>query len=150
MLEQTAEVIDVAPQGIRVRAVESSGCGSCGGQGCSTRRIAEMFRRAPCGFLVDSTLPLAPGDRVIVGIAPGSVLAGAWRAYGMPLAAMLSGAVLAQAVAPGDGPALVGLLMGGMAGVLAVRGSRGRRPQVLRHENSGPGPVHPPFTSAKK
>lgn len=138
MLEQTAEVIDIAAAGIRVRAVESSGCGTCGGQGCSTRRIAEMFRRAPQAFLVDSALPLVPGDRVVVGIAAGSVLAGALRAYGLPLAAMLAGAVLAQALAPGDGVALAGLLAGGALGVLAGRGGRNTRPRVLRREVAGP------------
>ncbi|MCA1979813.1 MAG: SoxR reducing system RseC family protein, partial [Thiobacillus sp.] len=98
MLEQTAEVIAVAPEGAWVRAVESSGCGTCGGQGCSTRRIAELFRGAPRGFLVDSDVPLAEGERVVVGIEEGSVLSGAVRAYGLPLAAMLAGALLAQAV----------------------------------------------------
>ncbi|PKO73185.1 MAG: Fis family transcriptional regulator, partial [Betaproteobacteria bacterium HGW-Betaproteobacteria-17] len=42
MLEQTAEVIKASPDGLWVRAVEPSGCGTCGGQGCASRRIAEL------------------------------------------------------------------------------------------------------------
>lgn len=136
MLEQTAEVITAAPEGVWVQAVESSGCGTCGGQGCSTRRIAELFRGSPRGFLVESALPLEPGDRVVIGIPPGSVLAGAVRAYGIPLATMFAGALFAQAIAPGDAPAVAGLLAGAVVGVLIVRGSRATHPVVLRREDS--------------
>lgn len=135
MLEQTVEVVTAAPDGIWVRAVEPSGCGSCGGQGCSSRRIAELFQRKPRVFPVECDLALAPGDRVIVGIADGSVLAGAARAYGTPLACMLGGAVLGQAVQPGDGAALAGLLVGAVVGSVASRGARAARPRVLRRED---------------
>lgn len=135
MLEQTAEVIKTAADGIWVRAVEPSGCGTCGGKGCSSRRIAELFQRKPRLFRVDCDLSLSPGDRVVVGIAQGSVLKSAWRVYGLPLALMLAGALLAQAIRPGDGAALVGLLLGGMVGWLAARGGRAARPVVLRRED---------------
>lgn len=138
MLEQTVEVMKTAPDGIWVRAVEPSGCGTCGGQGCSSRRIAELFQRKPRLFLVDCDLSLAPGDRAVVGIADGSVLKSALRAYGMPLGLMLAGALLAQAVQPGDGPALIGMLLGGMTGWLAGRGGRTARPVVLRREDKPP------------
>jgi len=138
MLEQTVEVIKTAPDGIWVQAVEPSGCGTCGGQGCSSRRIAELFQRKPRLFLVDCDLSLAPGDRAVVGIVDGSVLKSALRAYGMPLGLMLAGALLAQAVQPGDGPALIGMLLGSMAGWLAARGGRMTRPVVLRREDKSP------------
>jgi sigma-E factor negative regulatory protein RseC len=135
MLEQTAEVIKTAADGIWVQAVEPSGCGTCGGQGCASRRIAEMFQRKPRHFLVDCDLSLAPGDRIVVGIARGSVLRSALRAYGLPLGLMLAGASLAQAVQPGDGPAVVGMLLGGVVGWLTTRGGRSARPVVLRRED---------------
>lgn len=135
MLEQTAEVIRTASDGVWVQAVEPSGCGTCGGQGCSSRRIAELFQRKPRNFLVDCDLALAPGDRVVVGIADGSVLRSALRAYGLPLALMLAGALLAQAVQPGDGSALAGMLVGAAVGWLAGRGGRAARPVVLRRED---------------
>jgi sigma-E factor negative regulatory protein RseC len=135
MLEQTAKVIKAAPDGVWVQAVEPSGCGTCGGEGCSSRRIAELFQRKPRQFLVDCDLALAPGERIVVGIAHGSVLKSALRLYGLPLVLMLAGALLAQAVRPGDGPALVGMLLGGLAGWLAARGGQTQRPMVLRREN---------------
>ncbi|MBS0328325.1 MAG: SoxR reducing system RseC family protein [Proteobacteria bacterium] len=135
MLEQTAEVIHTASDGVWVQAVEPSGCGTCGGQGCSSRRIAELFQRKPRNFLVDCDLPLTPGDRVVIGIAHGSVLKSAMRAYGLPLGLMLMGALLAQAIQPGDGTALAGMLIGGAAGWLLARGGRTARPVVLRRED---------------
>lgn len=136
MLEQTAEVIKTAADGIWVRAVEPSGCGTCGGQGCASRRIAEMFQRKPRLFLVDCDLSLSPGDRIVVGIANGSVLNSALRVYGLPLGLMLAGALLAQAIQPGDGSALVGMLLGGLVGWLVARGGRAARPVVLRREDN--------------
>lgn len=135
MLEQTAEVTKSASDGVWVQAVEPSGCGTCGGQGCSTRRIAELFQRKPRQFQVDCDLSLSPGDRVVVGIADGSVLKSALRAYGLPLGLMLAGALLAQALQPGDGSALLGLLLGGCLGWLIARGGRAPRPVVLRRED---------------
>src|SRR5574340_1241761 len=135
MLEQTAEVIHTASDGVWVRAVEPSGCSTCGGQGCSSRRIAELFQRKPRNFRVECDLALAPGDRVVIGIARGSVLKSAMRAYGLPLGLMLAGALLAQAMRPGDGAALVGMLIGGTVGWLAARGGRTACPVVLRRED---------------
>lgn len=136
MLEQTAEVVRTAPDGIWVRAVEPSGCGTCGGNGCSSRRIAELFQRKPRNFLVDCDLSLTPGDIVVVGVADGSVLKSALRAYGVPLVLMMAGALLGQAFGqPGDGAALAGLLAGGVVGWLVARGGRAARPAVLRREH---------------
>jgi sigma-E factor negative regulatory protein RseC len=135
MLEQSAEVVATAAAGIWVRAVEPAGCGVCAGQGCSSRRIAELFQRSPRRFLVDCDLALAPGDRVVVGIASGSVLSSAVRAYGVPLTLMLAGALLGQMLVGGDGAAVTGLLLGGLTGWLLARNRRAPRPVVLRREN---------------
>jgi sigma-E factor negative regulatory protein RseC len=134
MLEQTVEVMKTASDGIWVQAVEPSGCGTCAGQGCSSRRIAELFQRKPRLFLVDCDLALSPGDRAVVGIANGSVLKSALRAYGQPLALMLAGALLSQVFVVGDGSALIGVLLGGVANWLLAHNSQAARPVVLRRE----------------
>lgn len=134
-VEQTARVVRCTEQGIWVEAVEPSGCGTCGGQGCGSRRIAELFQRRPRLFLVDSARALQAGDRVVIGIAAGSVLRAAGRAYGVPLLAMFAGALLAQHIGSGDGAAVVGALVGGLLGGWLGRGGELSRPQVLRFEN---------------
>lgn len=135
MLEQTAIVVRAEPAGVWVEAVEPSGCGTCGGQGCGSRRLAEVFQRGARHFQVDSALALHAGDRVIVGIADGILLASAMRLYGIPLAAMLAGALLVQSIWPGDFSAAAGLLAGGVLGTWGARGGQAARPRVLRHES---------------
>lgn len=134
MLEQSARVVESSPAGVWVEAVEPSGCGTCGGQGCSTRKIAEMLQRRPRRFQVDSDLELLPGERVVIGIAEGSVLRAALRSYGVPLLLMLLGALLAQWFWPGDLAAVFGVLLGGLAGWLGLRGSSATLPVVVRKE----------------
>jgi positive regulator of sigma E activity len=70
----------------------------------------------------------------VVGIADGSVLHSALRVYGVPLAAMLGGALLAQQAWPGDVAAVSGLLAGGLLGAWVARGARAAHPRVLRVE----------------
>ena len=133
-VEQSARVVSVGAGSVLVEPVEpEGGCGACGGKGCGTRRLAELFSRRPRNFRADSELSLQPGDRVVVGVAEGAVLAAALRLYGLPLAAMLAGALAAEAWWGGDLAALAGFAAGGVLAV-AVRGRQGTRPVVLRQE----------------
>ena len=137
MLEQHARVVQSSWQGIWVEAVEPDGCGVCEGQGCASRRLAELFQRAPRQYPVDSRLPVSPGDKVIVGIPEGSVLRSAMFLYGMPLLLMLGGALLLQWWFPGDAGAVTGAVLGVfVAGAFIALTSRKRRsafqPVVLR------------------
>jgi sigma-E factor negative regulatory protein RseC len=136
MLEQTARVIESSSAGVWVEAVEPSGCGTCGGQGCSTRRLAELLQRRPRRFRVDSALDLTAGERVVIGIAEGSVLRAALRGYGVPLLLMLAGALLAEWFWPGDLSAVAGMLLGGLAGWAGLRGSSTALPVVMRKETT--------------
>ena len=137
MLEQRARVIQSAGQGIWVEAVEPDGCGVCEGQGCASRRLAELFQRTPRQYSVESRLPVSPGDKVIVGIPEGTLLRSAIYVYGMPLLLILGGALLLQWWFPGDAGAITGAVLGVfVAGVFLVLTSRQRRsacqPVVLR------------------
>lgn len=71
---------------------------------------------------------------MVIGIADGSLLKSALRVYGIPLFLMLAGALLAQAVRPGDGSAALGMVLGGVIGWLIARGGQTSRPVVLRRE----------------
>jgi len=93
-----------------------------------------MLQRRPRQFQVDSDLELVPGERVVIGIAEGSVLRAALRSYGVPLLLMLLGALLAQWFWPGDLAAVGGMLLGGFSGWLGLRGSTIPLPTVVRKE----------------
>lgn len=119
MLEQHARVVHSSGEDVWVKATEPSACGVCAGQGCTSRRIAELFQRLPRQYQVESRFPVSPGDNVIVGMPEGSVLRSALYLYGMPLLLMMGGALLAQLGWAGDGGAVAGAVLGLlMAGAL--------------------------------
>jgi len=135
MVEQTARVVRSGSDGVWVEAVEDTGgCGACGGKGCGARRLAEVFSAKSRNFRVDTTLTLQPGDRVVVGVPEGAVLAAAGRLYGVPLILMVSGAYLGQTLFSGDWSAVAGLLAGGLIGALFARSRHRSFPVVLRQE----------------
>jgi len=132
MLEQVARVVQSSEQGVWVKPSEPQGCGVCAGQGCASRRIAELFQRVPRQYQVESPLPLSIGDHVIVGMPEGSVLRSALMLYGLPLILMLMGALLAQLWFAGDSGAVIGAVVGLLtSGVLIIRTSR-RHPASMR------------------
>lgn len=62
-----------------------------------------------------------PGDAVLIRAADGMVCKAVWRAYGVPLALGMLGAVLGFGLAGEDMAALLGLLAGLLAGVVLLR-----------------------------
>jgi len=91
MLEQHARVIQGSGLNVFVETIEPEGCGVCAGQGCASRRIAELFQQVPRQYQVESQLNLSSGDKVIIGVPDGWVLRGALYLYGMPLLLILGG-----------------------------------------------------------
>jgi len=139
MLEQHARVTESSAAGVWVEAIEPPGCGTCAGQGCASRQIAELFQRRPRRFRVDSTLTLSAGDHVVVGVPDGSLIRIALRLYGLPLLLILVGAITAHAWIPGDAAAVAGALLGGFAawGLAALNlaaSGASHRPVVVRQE----------------
>lgn len=112
MLEQHARVVHSSEQGVWVKASDPTGCGVCAGEGCASRRIAELFQQKPRQYQVESSFPLTVGDEVIIGLKEGSLLRSALFLYGLPLVSIMAGAVSAQWSGGGDAGALAGALLG--------------------------------------
>lgn len=121
MLEQHARVIQGSGLNVWVEAIEPEGCGVCAGQGCASRRIAELFQRGPRQYQVESQPGLSPGDKVIIGVPDGGVLRGALYLYGMPLILILGGTLFAQIWFPGDIGSVAGAVAGGLLAGMIIR-----------------------------
>ncbi len=146
MLEQYARVVQSSEQGVWVKPSEPHGCGVCAGQGCASRRIAELFQRVPRQYQVESQLPLSAGDHVIVGMPEGSVLRSALILYGLPLILMLVGALFAQLWFAGDVGSVTGAVVGLLtSGIFIARASRkhltGMLPMVIRRSDASNGSI---------
>lgn len=100
---------------IEVRS-DVSACGSCGDKGHCGKSQA-----GPRQYAVHNTVGAAAGDVVIVSVPDGAVLRAAALTYMMPLAFLFAGAMFASAQY-GDGlPAVVGAVLGLLAGLAALR-----------------------------
>lgn len=141
LLEQHAIVTRVEDDAVWVEAREPSGCGTCGGGGCSTRQLAELFRPGARGFRVRDPLGVKAGEMVWVGYPEGSIWQGALGAYGLPLALLLFGGLLGQRVFAGDAGAAAGAALGLLAGLL-VLAAHGRKrvalPVIVRRDGEHP------------
>ncbi|MDF9391595.1 MULTISPECIES: SoxR reducing system RseC family protein [Methylococcus] len=118
MIEEEAMVTEVEEHSIWVEKVQKSACGSCA-QGCSTSLVARLFDSKPLRLRVATEAPVSPGDRVIIGVEEGALLAGSFRMYLLPLFSLLGGALLGKQLAEHGlfVSADVGSIVGGLLGL---------------------------------
>ncbi len=107
--------------------VEQGGCGRCHEKGgCGGQHLTQMFCSGQRQYRIANSVGAQVGDRVTIAIAPGSVSQTANLAYGAPLFAAVSGAILGSIVADDHG-AIIGCLLGLVAAFSFVV-IRSRRP----------------------
>ncbi|MEW6038952.1 MAG: SoxR reducing system RseC family protein [Pseudomonadota bacterium] len=117
MIEEEAIVTEVEGRSIWVEKFQKSACGSCA-QGCSTSLVARLLGGKPMRLKVDAEASVSPGDRVIIGVEEGALLAGSFRMYLLPLFSLLGGALLGKLLADqglfasADAGAIAGGLLG--------------------------------------
>jgi positive regulator of sigma E activity len=90
-----------------------------------------MWRRLPLVNRADfaTTLPLAVGDQVVISLPQRYVLLGALLVHGLPLAALLGGALVGVATTGSD----LGCLLGAVTAVaLTVAATPGLRRRIER------------------
>jgi sigma-E factor negative regulatory protein RseC len=94
--------------------VEQGGCGRCHEEGgCGGQHLTQMFCGGARSYRVENSVNAEIGDHVTVAIAAGSVRQTANLAYGIPLLAIIAGAVLGMPLA-GD----IGAILGAGSGLL--------------------------------
>lgn len=75
--------------------VKQGGCGRCHEEGgCGGQQLTQMFCSGPKTYTVANTICASVGDEVDVAIRAGSIRKTANLAYGVPLIAVICGAVL--------------------------------------------------------
>lgn len=148
MIEEHAVVVGVEQDVAMLEVVRRTPCGLCGQtRGCGISLWGRLFGHKPNIFRAVNQINARVGDSVIVGIEEQALLRSALTVYGVPLLAMLAGALLAGAVFPGDAleishadrNAVIGAAAGLILGLLWVKGHvAGRsldaryRPVILR------------------
>ncbi|VAW78895.1 Sigma factor RpoE regulatory protein RseC [hydrothermal vent metagenome] len=97
MLEETAQVKCIAADEIWVETQRRSACSSCSAnKGCGSATLAKVLGKRRTLVRVLSDLPLAVGDRVVIGIREQALVRGSLAVYAVPLMLLLAGAVLGE------------------------------------------------------
>lgn len=147
MLETRAIVVQVDGKRAFVQASQGNGCGQCGGKGCGTGKLSQLFCSKPRQFEVENPVNAGVGDKVIVSVAEGAVLRGIGLVYLLPLLLLLIGATLGSLLAAQAGQrdfyAAIGALSGLAAGFAFVKWTSSHRshhqnlPYIARQCGSG-------------
>jgi len=144
MIEEHAIVVDVDNDTAMLEVVRKTPCGLCGQtRGCGISLWGRLFGHRSNIFKAVNQINAKAGDAVIVGIEEQALLFSSMLVYGIPLATLLVGALLAGVIVPSelhaDRNAIIGAALGLVLGLLWVKAhSAGRgldaryRPVILR------------------
>lgn len=151
MIEENAIVVSLEQDMAMLEVVRRTPCGLCGQtRGCGISLWGRLLGHRRNTFKAVNQIDAKPGDNVIVGVEEQALLVSSLIFYGIPLAAMLAGALLAGAVfaddtSHADRYAVIGAITGLVFGLLWLKGHNagssqyGRRyqPVILRADNGG-------------
>jgi len=125
MLETRAIVVDVMGKHALVQSAQGSGCEQCNGKGCGASKLSQIFCSRPRQYRVENPVQARIDDEVIISVAEGAILHGAWAVYLLPLFLLLIGSVYGNQwdlkVGRGDTYAVLGALSGLIAGFFLAR-----------------------------
>lgn len=145
-MEQEAIVARIEGDHAYIEVGSAQGCGRCHeAGGCQSGVLGRIFRQTPRQFRIRNTIHAAPGERVIVQVADGTMLRAALVVYLLPVLLLVAGAFAGMALggtANADGGTLVGALVGiaaaGGIGFLVHKRPAGQAMQpVLLRRSSG-------------
>lgn len=141
--EVTGRVLSLVEGDGAVRAdiaVETNtACARCrDGRGCGAGLLGSGSGRQVLRVDVPPGTAISPGDSVRLTMSGAALLAAAGIAYGFPLAGLLTGALLGQAIVGSDLGALLASLTGLAAGVVLARR---RAARLCWQQADGTGPI---------
>lgn len=140
MIEEHALVVGVEHDVALLEVVRRSACGLCGKtRGCGISLFGRLFGHKNNVFKAENTIHAKPGDNVVVAIEEQAVLMSAMVIYGVPLGALLLGAILGNTLSDGtasqaDMYAFAGAVAGLLLGLGWVKGYATARVMSHRYQ----------------
>jgi sigma-E factor negative regulatory protein RseC len=130
MIEEGGQVLSIDGDLAEIETQRRRACGQCAEQGgCGTSLVAQMLGDRPARLRVHNPIQARPGEQVIIGVEEGVFLRAAALLYGVPLLALMGGALIGQWLGlqiPVLGTELASL-MSGLLGLIAALGWIRRR-----------------------
>jgi sigma-E factor negative regulatory protein RseC len=141
MIEETARVVAIEGDQVKLIVDRQSACGQCArGSGCGTSLLTGWLNRRQVIVSLPNDADAKPGDMVVLGVRERSIQRGAMMLYATPLAGLLVGGVIGQEYGPNIGvSAELGSIFLGLFGTMAtllwirqrsLRPDNERRPDV--------------------
>ncbi|MGP2424590.1 SoxR-reducing system protein RseC [Yersinia sp. 2538 StPb PI] len=122
MMKEWATVISWQNGVALLRCEPQSGCGSCNARtGCGSHLLNELGPESEHQLQIAISQPLEPGQKVEVGVSEGSLLRSASLVYLTPLAGLIAGGGLFQALFVTDAFTALGAILGAGLGFLLAR-----------------------------
>lgn len=131
MLESQAENESTAT----IEVVRKVACGLCGQtRGCGNSIWGKLFSHKATSFKAQNRINAKVGESVIVGIDESAVMKSALLLYMVPLATMMTGALLIAQLSNSDLVAMLGAAIGLVVGYFWVKGHTSGRIYYQSHQ----------------
>ena len=137
MIETPALVTRLEGDTAWVASRAPTSCGACGGKGCGSSLFSRFWHPEAPEYRVDNPIGAMAGESVVVGLPDGVLWRAALASYGLPLAMLLCGAGLGDALL-GEPGAIGGGLLGLALATVWLRRHRGPQstPVILRRDET--------------
>jgi sigma-E factor negative regulatory protein RseC len=141
MIEEQVVITSIDQSGAWVEGMQQSACGSCSAKaGCGQHAMTQLGRKVslwlPLEHLSD-TVGFNVGQQVVVGLPEGAILRSTVVLYGMPLFALVLGAIIGHAAWGEVGSILmsvVSMLIGfKLAQYWSLKNKQYWQPHFIRH-----------------
>ncbi len=118
MMQARAEVLRAEHGRVWLKLTDrAGGCGRCDEPGgCHSVQISHVFGPPQGEFVLPASIPLSPGDRVLISVPDGAPLNAALVSYGLGTLLLLVGAAAGSLLAP-EGGGDLHAVAGGAAGL---------------------------------
>lgn len=144
MIEEQVIVTSIAAQGAWVEGIQQSACGSCSAKaGCGQHAMSQLGKRVTLWLPSSedkegqSQAELEVGQQIVVGLPEGAILRSTLVLYGVPLVALVIGAIIGNALWGELGSiitAVITMMLGfKLAGLISERNKQQWQPQFLRN-----------------
>lgn len=142
MIEEQVVVISTTESGAWVEGIQQSACGSCSAKaGCGQHTMSKLGKKVTLWlpFSTESKISketLTVGQQIVVGLPEGAILRSTFVLYGVPLAALVLGAIVGHSLGGEVISIISSILSLGLgfkiAGRLSDRNKLNWQPQFLR------------------
>lgn len=126
MVEEQVVITAIEERGAWVEGIQQSACGSCSAKaGCGQHAMSQLGRKVSLWMAFDEDDSLGKhqlfvGQQIVVGLPEGAILRSTLSLYGIPLIALLVGAILGSALW-GE---LGSILLAGISMLLGFKGAQ--------------------------